>query len=696
MNWIYLKLIYFFNFLSIIFVILINNQSNAQQSVNIYADNIISKDSGSKIEAIGDATIINNDGTKIRADKIIYENDLQRSQGGGNVVINDVEKNTFFLDRFKSEDKLKKIVGESVSIRLNDGSRIVSSNITKNEDLTILSDAEYTPCKKEEYLIKDCPGWKLKSKKIYQDNSKKTIYYDHAKIYLFNIPVIYLPYFSHPDPSVNKRTGFLMPTIQTDKNLGDKFSIPFFFDIDKNKDLTFTPNFQSQANNFFNIDYRHLNNLGYFELEASIDDNEDNKGTRNHLFFDANIKNNVGEIKATLKTSNNDTYMRKNKINQLTVLESGVSFEKNDINSHFSLITSSYKHLTIEETNQWEYVYPKVVYNIDDLKLELIDGDFSLLNNFTFQKNLNDSYHTTIASKLNWNLNKIDNSSGLVFNNESFIKVVSLSEDNKNLKDDETIRFYPQLSSKITYPLFNETKSTNQTLTPIVMPILAPYNNYSEHESITNSNIFSANRSSSIIKSESGPRINYGLEWFMEYKNDFDIKITTGQSLRFNKRKEDTSNEISDYYVSTNLIFENDKYFNNSIIIDRKNLDVKTNNANLLLIYDKFKIGVDYDYNSGKYFTASEQIRLSNSFEFIDNFKFNFTGAKDIDTNKNIGYQYGVLYENDCIGIDLNYYRDQTQDRDIFRSEGYSFTIVLKPFGTTKKYGKNRIFGPKI
>ena len=66
------------------------------------------------------------------------------------------------------------------------------------------------------------------------------------------------------------------------------------------------------------------------------------------------------------------------------------------------------------------------------------------------------------------------------------------------------------------------------------------------------------------------------------------------------------------------------------------------------------------------------------------------------DTNKNIGYQYGILYENDCLGIDLNYYRDLTIDRDIKESDGYSFTVVLKPFGSTRNYGKSKVFGPLI
>ena len=216
----------------------------------------------------------------------------------------------------------------------------------KKDEFSIVKNAEYTPCTKENYLIKNCPGWKLKSKKIYHDSEKKTIHYDHAQLQLFNIPVFYLPYFSHPDPSVKKRSGFLMPTIQTDNQLGETFSIPIFLNLSSNRDLTFTPNIQTTGNNFYNLDYRHLNNSFNLEINSSIDDNDDNTGTSNHLFIESEIFNSYGNLNTYLKTSNNDTYMRKNKINNLTVLKSGFEFDREEKDTYFSIEAIGYKHLT--------------------------------------------------------------------------------------------------------------------------------------------------------------------------------------------------------------------------------------------------------------------------------------------------------------------------------------------------------------
>jgi len=696
MNRSFLNIILFSNLLIAIFVISNLESSIAEQNINIIADKIISDQSGTKITATGDAIITNTDGTKIKANKIVYNDENSTATATNSVIISDIHGNSYFLDQLETSDGFNKLKGHNVKSRLNDGSRIVSASIYKNNEITVLNDAEYTPCKESEYLIKNCPGWKLKSNRIYQDTSKETVYYDHAKLYLFNLPILYLPYFSHPDPSVNKRSGFLMPTIQTDNNLGEKFSIPYFFDIAGNKDLTFTPNIQSKSNNFYTLDYRHLNKYGRFNVESSIDDNDDNEGTKNHIFIDANLNNAYGELTASIKTSNNDTYLRKNKINQLTVHESGVKFLRDRKDSKFSVVASSYKYLTIENTNQWEYIYPKIEFNLKNIKLKKIKGKLSIDNDFSYRQKLDKSNLLLAASQISWNDRNIHRGTGLIIDNKADFRTVTIAIDNKSSADLENVRFYPQFSSKVTYPLYKKTGVFSHTLTPIFMPIIAPYNNYTGHKKITNSNLFSINRAPSIIESESGPRMNYGIEWFIENQTNLDIKFTVGQSIRINKEKSDNSEEISDYYISTNFVLDDNKYFNNSLIFDRDNRDIKTNNVNLLLALDNFSLGIDYDYNSGKYFTASEQLRLGTKFNFANNFEFNLNAAKNIDTNKNIGYQYGLLYENDCIGIDLNYYRDLTKDRDVEESYGYSFTIVLKPFGTTKKYGEKKVFGPKV
>ena len=690
-----LKYVYIIFFFFIVVTIISSNKIHADQKIKIIADEITVEDSTKVIEASGNAQAEDEKGTKLVSDLIIYKELESRIDAKGNVVYFDLEGNTFYFDELTTDNEIKNLQGLNAKARFDDGSRIVGSSLIKKENLSSLNDAEYTPCLENDYLIKNCPGWKLKSNKIYQNNESKTIHYDHARIHLFNVPVFYLPYFSHPDPSVKKRSGFLMPTVETDQNLGDSFSIPIFYNIKSNLDLTFTPTFQSKSNNFYSINYRQLNNIGNFNIDASIDDNNDKTGTSQHIFFNSKLNNPYGSLDAFAQTSNNDTYMRKNKINKMTVLKSGLSFERSHENYFFSMDTIGYKHLAIQGGEQWEYVYPRITYNINDIEDDLLKGNITLNNQFHFNKSLSENYTTLASSQLNWYKNTIESKSGLVFENRANLRLVSISIDNKNTDDTDNIRIYPQIHSVMSYPLIKANSNVTQTLSPVVMPIIAPYNNYTEAQTISSSNLFSSNRATSITQWESGPRINYGIDWLIDNNDDKSLKLTVGQSFRLNKNSSDSSEELSDYYFSSNASLKNN-YISNSIVLDRKDIDVKSISMNTYTELYDIKMKLDYDYTSGKYATTNEQIAIGGEYNFKDNFFLKFTGTKDIDTNKNIGYQYGLLYEDNCLGIDLNYYRDLTIDRDIKESDGYSLTIVLKPFGSTRSYGKSKVFGPTI
>ena len=681
--------------ISLIIFLLCYNVINAEEKIKIYADEVRVDEVNEKVTATGDAVAINEDNIKIKSNKLTYNKSKNFIEADGSVVINDQMDNTFFLDELNATDNFNIITGKAVKVRLNDDSRIVGSNFNKKGEISVIENAEYTPCTKKNYLIKNCPGWKLKSNKIYHDSKNNTIHYDHAQIQLFNIPVFYLPYFSHPDPSVKKRSGFLMPTIQTDNQLGETFSIPIFLNLSSNRDITFTPNIQTTGNNFYNLDYRHLNDLFDLEMNSSIDDNNDDTGTSNHLFIESKIFNSYGNLNTYLRTSNNDTYMRKNNINNLTVLKSGIEFDREVNDTFFSMETIGYKHLTVDN-QQWEYLYPKIAYDINNIDNNISGGNVSLNNKLSFKKNLNENYVSLASSQLNWTNKKINKNLGFIFDNEANLRVASISIDEKSRSDTSNIRFYPQLSSRVSYPLLKSSALFNQTLTPIVMPIIAPYNNYTEAQEVTNSNLFSTNRATSISEWESGPRINYGIEWFINSEKGADIRTVIGQNYRFNKLRNDTAKEISNYFVNSNININLENYLDGSIVIDRDDLKIRSLNANSFNRFGDLVFAINYDYTSGKYNASAEQVAVGGKYELENNLFIKFTGTKNLDTNKNIGYQYGILYENDCLGIDFNYFRDLTKDRDIKESDGFSFTVVLKPFGSTKNYGKNIVFGPRI
>ena len=675
----------------IIFITISKSFSISESEIIIDADVIeVNKN---KITANGNILIKNKDFTS-SSDKLIYDDEKEEIRSTGNIIIKDSLNNHYYFDKLISNKNFSNALGTNTKIRMVDGSRIVGSTFSRTgSNINRIDNASYTPCFKENYIIKNCPGWKLNAKKVIHDVERKNIYYQGATLSILNIPILYSPFFSHPDPTVKKRSGLLMPTISSDNRLGTSLSIPYFYNISSNYDLTFTPTIQSKADDYYSINYRHLSSNHNINIDVSITNDESKTGTKNHIFINGNINNPFGKFDYKIENSNNDTYLRKNYINQQTVLASGLIFTKEKVNSYLEFETYAYKHLNNTLGQKWEYIYPSVIYNVYNYN-DPIYGlnwkiDNSLLNYKDINKNFNQQISTQVESKNIY----ISRKTGLRLENIIQNRLVYFNNSQNNYNQ---IRIFPQISSKISFPLTKNYKNKNEILEPIIMPILAPYNNYSDNQTITTGNIFSLNRATSISQWESGPRINYGINWLISNDN-LTLSSSIGQSAKINKDSNfNNSNEISNYFIGSTLDFGEIGYLKTDITIDRKNFYLKDNNINSSIEIGKVKLGFDYDYETLNKIKTSEQISIGAKIDFIKSTKLIMSIRKDLMSDKSIGNSMGLHYENDCLAINFDYYRDFTSIDDIKNSRGFSFNIVLKPFGTSKQLGKVRNFGPSL
>ena len=664
--------------------------------IDITADEI-SVDNNKEIINANGNVLVQNDKIKLRSDNIKYLKKYKLLEASKNIHIQDEYNNNYYSESLISSDELTDISAKNVRIRLKDNSRIVGKTFKKKNELNIIKNGIYTPCNENNYLIEGCPGWKLKAKTVYHDEVTKTMHYDHSVLYVLNVPVLYAPYFSHPDPSVKKRSGFLAPKIQVDDNLGEILSLPYFYNMSENKDLTFTPTSQSTANNYLTTEFRLLNKKGVFNIKANINDNNDNAGTSHYLFADAELESQLNQFEIYVQTTNNDTYMRKNQINEFNVLTSGFTIADSYKGNEFLFETKSFKHLTAQGNNQWEYLYPKLTYNISNLHLLNIDGIVNIKNELLRQRLINKDTKTSVSSEVNIDSSKLDKNKGIVYDYFFDTRLIYHSiKDGSSKSDLHQIRVFPQIGTNISLPLKKTSKNFSQILKPAIMPILAPYNNYTKSITVNNSNVFSKNRTSDLSKWEGGPRINYGTEWFVDYKNKYDGSFILGQSLKINKNKSDTSDEVSDLMTSIFLNFDQNIYTNAEFIIDREKYNINKSNITSSMSFKNIKVKAEYDYISSKFSSASEQIGLGTKVEIHKDLDFVFSGKRDLKSDINIGYETGIYYENDCLAINFNYYRDLTNFKDIEDTRGLSLLITLKPFGSSKTFGKSKTFGPQI
>ena len=115
-----------------------------------------------------------------------------------------------------------------------------------------------------------CPPWELKASKMLHNKIKKTIYYDNAVLKFYDIPIFYFPKLSHPDPSVERRSGFLVPSYSDTKNLGSSINVPYFWAIDADKDLTLKNRLFVSENPLLHAEYRQVFKDSFLTMDVGF------------------------------------------------------------------------------------------------------------------------------------------------------------------------------------------------------------------------------------------------------------------------------------------------------------------------------------------------------------------------------------------------------------------------------------------
>ena len=160
---------------------------------------------------------IDTDGNKIETSAFQYDIINHLFSSVGKIKVYDINKNKYFFKEIYIDTKKKEIVGSDISIVLDQQNfgvskendpRFVANDVFVSKDHTKLSKGVFTVCQKKEGK---CPPWSIKAKKIVHDRVKKNIYYKHAVLKIYDVPVFYFPKFFHPDPTVKRKSGFLFP-----------------------------------------------------------------------------------------------------------------------------------------------------------------------------------------------------------------------------------------------------------------------------------------------------------------------------------------------------------------------------------------------------------------------------------------------------------------------------------------------------
>ena len=220
----------------------------------------------------------------LMADSITYDEKADVLTASGNVTLLEIDGEVLFARYMELSGDLKDGIIEDLGLIFTDGSRFAASGARRSDARIIeLRNAVYSPCR---LCIVDPtrpPLWQIRAVKVIHDKNERTVEYRDAWLELWGIPVAYTPYLLHPDPTVNRRTGFLTPSIGTSSDLGVVVRVPYYVDIAPDKGLTLIPMLTTEEGPVLAAEYRQRLRDGELQVEASITaDSEDD--VRGHIF----------------------------------------------------------------------------------------------------------------------------------------------------------------------------------------------------------------------------------------------------------------------------------------------------------------------------------------------------------------------------------------------------------------------------
>src|SRR5262249_16610535 len=101
------------------------------------------------------------------------------------------------------------------------------------------------------------------------DQGEKMVYFEDARLEFFGQPIAFLPYFSTPDPTVKRKSGFLMPIFSSSSVYGAAVEIPYYWALAPDYDATFSPMITTRQGPVLQGEFRQRLINGAYSIRAA-------------------------------------------------------------------------------------------------------------------------------------------------------------------------------------------------------------------------------------------------------------------------------------------------------------------------------------------------------------------------------------------------------------------------------------------
>ncbi|MEQ8442006.1 MAG: LPS assembly protein LptD [Alphaproteobacteria bacterium] len=701
------------------------DQTNVAQSLDangmpilLRADEVTHDQELGVIVARGDVEIAQGDRVLL-ADTLSFNQQAGTVTASGNIRLLEPTGEVIFAEYIELSDDMREGTIENLRILLSENARIAAAGGRRtNGNRTEMARGVYSPCEVcREDPTRD-PLWQVRADRVIHDQAARQVEYYDAVMEFYGIPVAYTPYFTHPDPTVQRQSGFLAPSFGTSTNTGMFLRTPYFWNIATDRDATIDPILSEDQRGFFSAEYRQAYDTGYFDVSGSFTVADEDIGDnviertetdvfRGHFFSE-------GEFHADdtwrwgwdVNRSTDQTYLRKFSFwedpgNSMTSTAYAEGFRGRN---YMSARTNSYQDLRLGQRSDTELILPTLNYNGIG-EVDSFGGRWSIDANFQSLYDGDDADSQRVSVEAGYrrefisDIGLVTTLSGSLRTDGYFVDQVGPTDDfGNNVEDGFTGRVIPRIGVQARYPFARYSTNGRQVIEPIVAAYASP--NGGNHPDIPNAdsrvfetddvNLFSPSRTNGLDRVETGQRVIGGFQ-MAHFGNDGErISLFLGQSYRFredNTLEEETGLESdqSDWvgrlsfnpmdYLSLNYRFN---FQSDELLANRNELSFSAGGPGLQFSGNYTFVRDGLDVTSSEV----EELSLGIASDIDDFWTVRASTLQDLTKDGgSLNHRAQFVYEDECFIFDANFIRSYTRSADLEEDDTIYFQLTFKTLG---------------
>ena len=244
-------------------------QKAGQEQMLVQADRIDYDYVNHRVSAVGNVQIYYQ-GSTLEADRVTYDEKTKRLHAEGQVRLTDENGNVTNATTLNLNENFRDGFVDTLQVDTPERTRMVATRANRSgSNFTVFENGVYTACESCKRNPQKPPLWQVKAARIIHDQGEKMMYFEQARFELFGLPIAYFPFFSAPDPTVKRKSGFLVPIVGGKSIYGGSVETPYYWALAPNYDVTFSPVFTTKQGVLLQGEFRHRLTNGLYSVRAA-------------------------------------------------------------------------------------------------------------------------------------------------------------------------------------------------------------------------------------------------------------------------------------------------------------------------------------------------------------------------------------------------------------------------------------------